>query len=106
MSTCRDMTNAERLLWRALRAHRLSGLPIRRQAPCGPYIADFLCIEARLAIEVDGGTHWRAEELRRDAQRDAWFAANGYRVLRVQNADVYENFEGVIETILANVGVD
>ena len=100
------MTRAESLLWRAVRGHRLAGLHIRRQAPCGPYVADFLCVTAKLVIEVDGATHSREEELWRDARRDAWFAENGYRVLRVQNVEIYENFEGVIETILANVEVE
>ena len=99
----REMTRAESLLWRAVGGHRLVGLHFRRQAPCGPYIVDFLCEKARLVIEVDGATHSRPDELRRDQKRDAWFAANGYRVLRLQNADIYENFEGAIETILANV---
>ena len=102
----KDMTRAESLLWRALRGHRLAGWHIRRQAPCGPYIADFLCVKARLVIEVDGATHSRPYEVRRDARRDAWFAANGYRVLRLLNADIYENFEGAIETILAHVKLD
>ena len=97
------MTRAERLLWRALRGHRLNGLHIRRQEPCGPYIADFLCVKARLVVEVDGATHSRLGEMSRDAKRDAWFAANGYRVLRLQNADIYENFDGAIETILAHL---
>lgn len=97
------MTRAESLLWRAMRGHRFSGLHIRRQAPCGPYIADFLCVKARLAIEVDGATHSRPDELARDAKRDAWFAANGYRMLRLQNSDIYENLDGAIETILANL---
>jgi very-short-patch-repair endonuclease len=57
----REMTRAESLLWRAMRGHRLAGLHIRRQAPCGPYIADFLCVKARLAIEVDGATHSRPD---------------------------------------------
>jgi very-short-patch-repair endonuclease len=99
------MTRAESLLWRALRGHRLAGLHIRRQAPCGPHVADFLCVNAKLVIEVDGATHSQPDELCRDARRDAWFAANGYRVLRLQNADVYENFDGVVETILANIKI-
>ncbi len=99
----RDMTRAESLLWRALRGHRLAGLHVRRQAPFGPYIADFLCVRARLVIEVDGATHSNPDELERDAKRDAWFAANGYRVLRLQNAEIDRNFDGVIETVLANL---
>jgi very-short-patch-repair endonuclease len=99
----RDLTAAERKLWHALRAHRLAGLSFRRQAPCGPFIADFLCAAARLVVEVDGATHSSGEELEYDRRRDAWFAANGYRVLRVTNDDVYRNLDGVCETILARV---
>jgi len=95
----RDMTNAERKLWYALRGHRFFGLQFRRQAPCGPYVADFLCHAAKLVIEVDGATHSTEGELRRDSRRDAWFADNGYSVLRVTNAEVYAEFEGVLETI-------
>jgi very-short-patch-repair endonuclease len=97
----RESTNAERKLWHALRAHRLAGLSFRRQAPCGPFIADFLCAEARLIVEVDGATHSSDEEVASDKRRDAWLAANGYRVLRVTNEDVYRNLDGVCETILA-----
>lgn len=102
----RDMTSAERKLWRALRGHALAGLHFRRQAPCGPYIADFLCHPAKLVVEVDGATHSTDAELARDARRDAWFAANGFRVLRVTNAEVYENLDGVLETILSKIGAE
>jgi very-short-patch-repair endonuclease len=95
----REMTNAERKVWAALRGHRLEGLQFRRQQPCGPYIADFLCYAARLVVEVDGATHSTPEELARDARRDAWFADNGFEVLRVTNAEVYCEFDGVVETI-------
>jgi len=95
------LTGAERKLWYRLRAHRLAGLSFRRQAPCGPFIADFLCAAAKLVVEVDGATHSTDEEIAYDMQRDAWFAANGYRVLRVSNDDVRRNLDGVCETILA-----
>ncbi|BDV40051.1 hypothetical protein DSM21852_33040 [Methylocystis bryophila] len=52
-----DLTDAERKLWYRLRAHRLAGHSFRRQAPCGPFIADFICATANLVIEVDGATH-------------------------------------------------
>jgi very-short-patch-repair endonuclease len=97
----RAPTNAERKLWHALRAHRLAGLSFRRQAPCGPFIADFFCAEARLVVEVDGATHSSDEEVTHDRRRDAWFAARGYRILRVTNEDVYRHLDGVCETILA-----
>jgi very-short-patch-repair endonuclease len=99
----REMTGAERKLWSALRAHRFHGLQFRRQAPCGPYVADFLCHAARLVIEVDGATHSTDAELRRDSRRDAWFANNGFSVLRLTNAEVYAGFEGVLETIRLRV---
>ncbi len=96
-----ERTDAERKLWYALRAHRLAGHSFRRQTPCGPFIADFICAEARLVVEVDGATHSSDDEIDYDRRRDAWFAANGWRVLRVTNDDVYRNFDGVIETVLA-----
>jgi len=95
----RDMTNAERKLCSALRDHRFHAMHFRRQAPCGPYIADFLCHAARLAIEVDGATHSTDSEILRDAKRDLWFAANGFVVLRVTNIEVYAEFDGVLERI-------
>ena len=96
-------SRAEVALWQSLRAHRLSGLQFRRQVPCGPYIADFLCYGARLVIEVDGATHSTDAELRHDRRRDAWFRAQGWRVLRFRNDEVYTNLDGVIETILAHL---
>jgi very-short-patch-repair endonuclease len=95
----RDMTSAERKLWAALRAHRFHRLAFRRQVPYGPFIADFLCHAARLVVEVDGATHSTDEERAYDARRDAWFVTNGFDVLRVSNAEVYEEFDGVLETI-------
>ncbi|MBG0812171.1 endonuclease domain-containing protein [Methylosinus sp. H3A] len=97
----RKLTDAERKLWYALRAHRLAGLSFRRQAPCGPFIADFLCAEAWLVVEVDGATHSTEEEIAYDRRRDEWFAANGYRLLRVTNSEIYRSLDGVCETIVS-----
>ncbi|HMN72441.1 MAG TPA: DUF559 domain-containing protein [Rhodoblastus sp.] len=99
----RASSNAEAALWRALRAHRLAGLQFRRQAPCGAFIADFLCHAAPLVIEIDGATHSTDAELGRDRRRDVWFVANGWRVLWFRNDEVYNNFDGAIETILAHL---
>ena len=99
----REQTGAESKLWRALRAHRLAGLSFRRQAPCGPFIADFLCAEARLVVEVDGATHSSEAEVAYDRRRSHWFEGRGYRVLRVTNEEVYRSLDGVLETILAHV---
>jgi very-short-patch-repair endonuclease len=97
----RDSTNAEQLIWNALRAHRLNGASFRRQTPIGPYIADFVCHAAGLIVELDGGQHFESENIKRDARRDAFLNSKGYRVLRFNNHDVMTNRQGVLETIAA-----
>ena len=95
----RAMTRAETLLWRHLKANRLSGLGFRRQTPMGNYIADFVAHSCRLIVEVDGESHDFEERVRQDARRDEWFASRGYRVLRFTNDDVMKNLEGVVIAI-------
>jgi len=90
-------TDAERLLWKNLRAARLSGLKFKRQQPLGSYIVDFICFEKRLIIELDGGQH--AEQQDKDRVRDAWLKDQGFNVLRFWNNDVMHNLEGVLLTI-------
>ena len=92
-----EMTDAERLLWSALRANRLAGLSFRRQTPVGKFIVDFICHERRLIIEVDGGQHATSK---RDTERDHWLASKDYRVLRFWNSDVLRNRDGVLQTIV------
>jgi very-short-patch-repair endonuclease len=94
------MTDAERKLWFALRDRRFSGFKFRRQVPINRFIADFICFEARLVVEVDGGQH--ADSVR-DQQRDRWFAANGFRVVRFWNNEVLSNLEGVLTVLLAKL---
>jgi very-short-patch-repair endonuclease len=95
----RTVTRAETLLWRHLKADRLAGLGFRRQTPMGNYIADFVAHSRRLVVEVDGESHDFESRIRRDAERDRWFASRGYRVLRFTNDDVMKNLEGVVLTI-------
>jgi very-short-patch-repair endonuclease len=92
-----NQTNAEEILWHRLRARRLAGFKFRRQHPIGKYLVDFVCLEARLVIEVDGPTH---DNPARDERRDCDLARLGYRTMRVWNGAVYENLDGVVETIL------
>jgi very-short-patch-repair endonuclease len=92
----RNMTDAERTLWRELRHDRL-GRRFRRQHPIPPYVADFACVEARLVVETDGGQH--AD--RRDQARDAYLRRQGWRILRFWNNDVLQNTSGVLQTIAA-----
>ena len=96
----REPTPAEARLWAKLRGRNLAGHKFVRQEPIGPYLGDFVCREHRLVVEVDGATHSTDEELRRDAHRTRFLESRGYRVLRVLNAEVMGNLEGVLETIL------
>ena len=86
-------------MWRALRGRRLAGFKIVRQEPIGPFFVDFACRERKLVIEVDGATHSTDAEQALDEQRSAYLRRVGYRILRFQNNDVYENPEGVVEAI-------
>src|SRR2546423_14994083 len=90
-------TDAERKLWFALRDRRLGGFKFVRQEAIGPFIADFVCRDRRLIIEVDGGQH---AESAKDAARDAYLAGENYRVIRFWNNDVLTNRDGVLLMIL------
>ena len=92
-------TEAERLLWRHLRLRQLGGWKFRRQQPVGSYIVDFVCLEKRLIVEVDGGHH--AVQVEKDARRAAWLEAEGFRLLRFWNTDVLRDVTIVQETIRA-----
>ena len=92
-----DATKAENLLWQALRAKQLEGLKFRRQVPLDGYILDFVCFEASLIVEVDGGQHSQSAD---DAVRDRHFERQGFRTLRVWNDEVTRNLDGVCLTIL------
>lgn len=93
----KNMTDAEQRIWRALRLRQILGVKFRRQHPIGHYIADFVCIERKLIVEVDGGQH--AEQIIEDNARTAWLEAQGYRVMRFWNNDMLQNIEGVLEAI-------
>ena len=97
----KSMSNAERKLWYALRLRQLDGARFRRQHPMGPYIVDFVCLEKRLIVEVDGPQHAEEGHVARDGRRDRWLNGEGYRVMRFQTIDVYRNLGGVVDTIWA-----
>jgi len=96
----REPTDAERTLWYGLRYGQL-GWRFRRQFPIPPYIVDFACLEAQLAIECDGGQH--AEPGEHD-RRDAALRRQGWRVLRFWNNDILQNRLGVLQRILEALG--
>src|SRR5262245_38675026 len=95
-----EATKAEGRLWSALRNGNLNALKFRRQVPIGNAIADFVCYEHKLIVEVDGGQH---SESKRETVRDAELERCGFRVLRFWNIDVLRNTRSVVETILAVV---
>ena len=97
----RDSTPAERKLWAHLRSRQLNGAKFRRQVWIGPFIADFFSADARLIVEVDGDSHAGRGDY--DERRTSWLAGEGFRVVRVTNADVMGNIEGVLEFIAGNL---
>ena len=93
-------TDAERALWRRLRARQISGVKFRRQAPIGNYIVDFISYDARIVIELDGGQHAASPQYERDVERDRWLEEQGFLVLRFWNSDVLLNMAGVLSRVL------
>lgn len=91
----KQMTPEERMLWKRLARNQL-GVAFRRQEPMRPYIADFVCFEKRLMIELDGSQHASSEH---DKARDAYFEERGYKTLRFWNWEVRNNMQGVLEVI-------
>jgi len=97
-----NMTEAERRVWQILRSHQIKGYKFRRQVPIGRYIADFVCHEARLIVEIDGGQHGRSSPW--EAERCGLLQNEGYRILRFWNNEILENLDGVHEKIVGELG--
>jgi very-short-patch-repair endonuclease len=93
----RQMTPAERLLWRHLCRKQLGGLRFRRQHPIDRFIVDFYCAEHRLAVEIDGDVH--AAQTEYDKARTEWLEARGCRVIRFTNQEVRQQLPAVLEAI-------
>ena len=98
----RDDTSAEAQLWNVLRAGRLGGWKWKRQVPFGPYILDFLCRDAGLVVELDGGQH--ADQIAYDTRRTVYLNRCGLHVLRFWNGAVLNNRDGVCDTVLQACG--
>jgi very-short-patch-repair endonuclease len=90
-------TDAEHRMWQILRGKRLTGYKFKRQVPIDQFIVDFACLAGRLIVEADGGQH--SGDV--DAGRDAYLRAQGFRVLRFWNNDIFGNEEGVLQCILS-----
>jgi very-short-patch-repair endonuclease len=91
-------TPAEHRLWQILRAKRLAGYKFKRQVAIDHYIADFVCVQQRLIVEADGDQHCESEY---DVVRDTYLQAQGFRILRFWNSDIFNNEEGVLTSILS-----
>lgn len=92
------LTTPEWLLWERLK-HRTEGLIFKRQFAIGPYILDFYCFKARLAVEVDGTLHSLDDRAEKDETRDAWLHSQGLEVCRLAAADVYRDADGVADGV-------
>ena len=88
----REQTNVERKLWQALRGRQFSGFKFRRQQPIGPYIVDFVCLEARLIVELDGDQHGTNQGIAGDRIRTQALEQDGFRIVRFPNHQVTTNF--------------
>ena len=95
----RNSTDAERVLWRLLRAGDTAAHKFLRQAPIGRYIVDFGCFDKKIVIEVDGGQHQL--RIQYDRARTEWLESQGFKVLRFWNNEVMTNEGGVLDKILS-----
>jgi very-short-patch-repair endonuclease len=95
------MTKAEACLWKfVLRANKMKGYAFRRQRPIMNYIADFMCKDLMLVIEVDGFTHWNDEEKKKDEEKDKILQLAGFTILRFTDEEVLNNLSQVQEKIM------
>ena len=94
-------SSAYEKMWSELRDRRLGGLKFVREYPMGPFFADFVCRAEKVIVEIDGGTHSTEEEIADDEAREAYLRAQGFRIFRAHNGEVYENIDGVCNTLLA-----
>jgi very-short-patch-repair endonuclease len=95
----RNQTDVERKLWYVLRSRQLGGFKFRRQQPVGPYIADFVCFERGVIVELDGSQHGSEIGIAYDAKRSAFLESQGFRVVRFWNHEINANVDGVTEAI-------
>ena len=92
----KNSTIQERRLWNLLKNRQFHNLKFKRQQPIGDYIVDFICKEAKIIIEIDGGQHNEPENIEYDKTRTEYLNNLGYKVVRFWNNEIYENIEGVV----------
>jgi len=97
----KNLTDAEQKLWQKLRMKQINGNKFRRQFVLGNYIVDFICLNKRLIIEVDGGQHM--DNVSYDLKRDEWLKKQNFKVLRFWNNQVLNEIDSVLEVIVKNL---
>lgn len=95
----KNQTDAEKLLWSKLRDRRLAGVKFRRQQRVGSFIVDFVCLEKKIIIEVDGSQHNTEFGKKNDAKRLAWLRNEGFTILQFWNNEVFKQLEDTLEKI-------
>jgi len=95
----KNSTEAEDIMWQAVRNRKIKGYKFRRQHPVEGYIPDFVCLEKKLIIEIDGGYHNKEEQQKIDALRTEWLKENNYTIIRFTNEEVLSNFSSVIKKL-------
>ncbi len=100
-----NQTNAEGLLWHYLQNKQLDGHKFRRQQPIENYIVDFICLEKKLVIELDGGQHNQESSIKYDEKRTEFLKEAGFKVLRFWNDEIFKNMNGVLEVIYSNLNL-
>jgi len=98
-----EMPSAEYVLWSKLRKRQMMGYKFRRQYSVGPYVVDFYCAELRLAIEVDGDSHFQTDAQSHDREREAFIKSFGIDFLRFRNVEVFEELSAVLDSIARRV---
>ena len=94
-----NLTPAEATLWKHIKNKQIYNVQWRRQFSVGPYILDFYCPKAKLAIELDGKEHYTIEGDKYHCERDVFISSKGIKILRYENKDIWESFERVVEEI-------
>jgi very-short-patch-repair endonuclease len=102
----REQTDVERKLWFVLRGRQFAGFKFRRQQPIGPYIADFVCFETKLIIELDGDQHGSDQGIAYDNARTRFLKKEGFRVLRFPNQEIHRYLDTVRDAIADHCGTD
>lgn len=102
----KNQTPAEKILWNKIRNKKFQGFKMRRQVPVGPYIADFMCVEKLLIIEIDGDSHYEPGAKERDSKREEYLRSQGFRVVRFGGKQTVESVDSVLRILGEKLGCD